>query len=62
MRRIRPAASTVRLLPLASRVPYRREEESSVSILCQHHELRDDTMCQTGHEGDAAKLLKMLPT
>ena len=55
-------ASTVRLLPLASRVPYRREEESSVSILCQYHELPDGTMCQMSHDVEASKLLKMLQT
>jgi len=30
-----------------------------VSILCQHYELLDATMCQTGLDVDAAKLLKM---
>jgi len=33
---------------------------SGVSIVCQHHELRDATMCQAGLDVDAAKLLNRL--
>jgi hypothetical protein len=35
---------------------------SSVSVLCQHHELPDGTMCQMSHDVEASKLLKMLQT
>jgi hypothetical protein len=37
-------------------------QQSSVSILCQHQELPDGTMCQMSHDVDASKLLKMLQT
>jgi hypothetical protein len=43
----------------ATRGPYRMAE-SSVSILCQHHELLNGTMGQTGLDVDAAKLLNRL--
>jgi hypothetical protein len=36
--------------------------ELGVSILCQHHEVSDGTMCQTGLDVDASNLLKMLHT
>jgi len=35
---------------------------ASVSILCQHHELPDGTICQKGRNIDAAKLLIVLQT
>ena len=33
-----------------------------MSILCQHHELADATMCQTGFDVDASNLLNRLQT
>ena len=33
-----------------------------MSILCQHHELRDGTTCQKDYDVEASKLLKMLQT
>jgi len=43
----------------ATRGPYRMAE-SGVSILCQHHEVPDGTMCQTDLDVDAVKLLHRL--
>ena len=39
-----------------------RTQRWNVSILCQHQELPDGTMCQMSHDVEAAKLVKMPQT